>query len=669
MAKPSPKADILLVDDQSANLLALESVLDDLGQNLVQAHSGEEALRLLADHDFAVVLMDVRMPGLDGFETAKLVRSQERSRHTPIIFITAYDDDRFSVEQAYALGAVDFLTKPFLPAVLRTKVAVFVELFQKTEQVKHQAEELRHLERQEFQSKLAEEDARLRQAEERFRLFMENVKEYAVFMLDPEGRVVDWNLGAEHVLGYGDEVLGQPFATFFPPDDRQAGIPEHELRRAAETGRASDDRWHVRKDGTYFWATGTTTAMRDEQGTLKGFTKVLRDSTERKRFDEELQNRNEALQEADRRKDEFLAVLAHELRNPLAPIFNALSVLAQEGLPAEMQREAHLVMDRQVRQLTRLVDELLDVSRITRGKIQLKKQAVELQVIVENAVQTCRPLIDAHRHALTVSQPANPIWLDADPTRLEQVVVNLLNNAAKYSQDEGRITITTSQEGDEAVLRVQDAGIGIPPELLPDVFDLFRQADRSLDRSHGGLGVGLTLVRRLVELHDGVVEAQSEGIGQGSQFVVRLPVSAEAPQSTWADRTVQPPPASEHPLRLLVVDDNVDAAESLRMVLTMGGNQVATAHTGDTALQTAKEYRPDAILMDIGLPGLNGYQVAERLRETPDLKGVVLIAITGYGQEDDRQRSKQAGFDYHMVKPVDPQQLQQLLTMLSKKRR
>ncbi len=512
-----------------------------------------------------------------------------------------------------------------------------------------------------------ETEDQLRRVEERFRLFMENVKEYAVFMLDLEGRVVDWNLGAEHVLGYGDEILGMPFSVFFPPDDCAKGVPERELRVAADTGRASDDRWHVRKDGTYFWALGITTAMRDENGGLKGFTKVLRDSTERKCFEEELQKRNEALEEADRRKDEFLAVLAHELRNPLAPMFNALSILEQENLPAETARHTRLLIDRQVRQLTRLVDDLLDVCRITRGKIQLRKKPVELKAILDNAVQACRPLLTSHKHELTMSLPPEPIWLDADQTRMEQVVVNMLNNSAKYSQDGGRITIEAGREREEMVLRVRDTGMGIAPELLPHIFELFTQADRTLDRSQGGLGIGLTLVRKLVELHDGRVEAYSEGVGKGSEFVVRVPVLKELPRSAAPESTLQAPRPSENALRVLIVEDEADSAEALEMILTMMGHQVQTAHSGMAALQAAKDHRPDVILLDIGLPGLNGYQVAERLRETPDaMKHVVLVAMTGYGQPEDRQRAVRAGFDYHMVKPVDPQQLEQLLTQIAK---
>jgi PAS domain S-box-containing protein len=507
---------------------------------------------------------------------------------------------------------------------------------------------------------------RLRRAEERFRLFMENVKEYAVFMLDPEGRVVDWNLGAEHVLGYGEEIMGQPFAVFFPPEDTRAGIPEKELKTATETGQASDDRWHVRKDGTFFWAFGITTAMRDDDGTLKGFTKVLRDSTERKHFEEQLEQRNKALKEADRRKDEFLAMLAHELRNPLAPIFNALAIMEQENLPAGHHRQARQLIDRQARILARLIDDLLDVSRIASGKIQLRKASVELKVIVENAAKACRPIMVAQHHKLTVSLPAHPIWLDADQTRMEQVVVNLLNNAAKYSEEGGNISVTVAQEQDRAIVRVRDTGVGISPELLPVVFDLFTQGERSLSRSQGGLGIGLSLVKKLVELHGGKVEAHSEGSGKGSEFVLRLPVRNEISKSLPHNQTATAPKKAEKPLSVLIVDDSVDAAESLRMLLGMSGHQVEMAHDGKLGIKMADEKKPDVMIVDIGLPGLNGYQVAERVRETPHLKGVVLVAVTGYGQEEDRRRSADAGFDYHLVKPVDPQKMEQLLALIGK---
>jgi PAS domain S-box-containing protein len=524
------------------------------------------------------------------------------------------------------------------------------------------AEEGRQPGRESSRADLAQ---RLHEVEDRFRLFMENVREYAVFMLDPEGRVTDWNLGAEHVLGYGNEILGQPFGVFFPPDDVRNGVPERELRRAVETGQASDDRWHVRKDGTYFWALGITTAMRDPQGALKGFTKILRDSTERKRFEEQLDQRNQALQEADRRKDEFLAVLAHELRNPLAPIFNALSILEDERVPAEAQRNARRVIARQVRSLARLIDDLLDVSRITRNKIQLRKATVRLQTAVENAVQTCRPLAQPRNQQLEVSMPPEAVFVDGDQTRLEQVLVNLLGNAAKYRGDGSTVQVVLASGQGKAQIRVKDNGVGIAPDVLPRVFDLFTQADASLERSQGGLGVGLTLVKRLVELHDGAVEAHSAGLGQGAEFVVSLPLLPAQPASTPVEKQIEPPRESSTPLRILVVDDNIDAAHSLQLLLELSGHHVSTVHSGLETLEAARAYKPDVILLDIALPGLNGYQVAERLRATPDTQNVVLVATTGYGQDEDRARAAQSGFDHHLVKPIDPDVLAGLLTAIA----
>jgi len=502
---------------------------------------------------------------------------------------------------------------------------------------------------------------RLGEIEERFRLFMENVREYAIFMMDPEGRVVDWNEGAEHLLGYGPDIMGQSFSVFFPPDDIRGGIPECELRRAVETGQASDDRWHVRKDGTYFWALGITTAMRDERGTLRGFTKILRDSTERKRFEEQLAERNEALQEADRRKDEFLAVLAHELRNPLAPVLNALSVLEDDRLLADVQRNARLMIGRQVRSLVRLIDDLLDVSRISRGKIQLRKSTVNLQDVVHNAQQTALPLYEAKHQSLHVFPPSSAVLVDGDQARLEQIVINLLSNAAKYSDDGSTIELGIAVEHGKVAVRVKDSGVGISPELLPKIFDLFTQADATLERSQGGLGVGLALVKRLVELHGGSVEAVSEGLHKGSEFIVRLPAASKIAVSASLEKHIEAPRLSLAPLNILVVDDNTDAAQSLGLVLELSGHSVSIAHTGTEALDAVRTKEPDVILLDVGLPGLNGYQVAERLRTGPETNHIVLIATTGYGQDEDRQRATQAGFDHHLTKPIDPDLVAELL--------
>jgi PAS domain S-box-containing protein len=369
-----------------------------------------------------------------------------------------------------------------------------------------------------------------------------------------------------------------------------------------------------------------------------------------------------AVREADRRKDDFLAMLAHELRNPLAPIRNAVEVARLVGVADAKLQWAREVIDRQVTHLSRLVDDLLDVSRITRGKIQIQLQPVEVAAIVARAVETSRPLIEARRHELTVAVPPYPIEIEADLTRLAQIIANLLNNAAKYTDEGGRIWLTVERQGDEVLFRVRDTGIGIPADMLAKVFELFTQVDRSLDRSQGGLGIGLTLVRTLTEMHKGRVEAFSDGPGRGSEFVVRLPVLRCRPLPRPSrEKTIPGAVANAARRRILVVDDNVDAAESLALLLQIGGHEVRTAHDGPAVLDLAKAYLPEVIFLDIGLPGMDGYEIAKRLRQQGETAGALLVAVTGYGQEEDRRRSQEAGFDHHLTKPVNPQDLQSLL--------
>jgi PAS domain S-box-containing protein len=391
----------------------------------------------------------------------------------------------------------------------------------------------------------------------------------------------------------------------------------------------------------------------------------IRDISERSRLERELKDQREALADLHRRKDEFLAMLSHELRSPLAPISNAVHLLRLRKNEDSLQQQARTIIERQVTQLTRLVDDLMEVSRITTGRVHLRLDRVVMGGIVERAVETARPLMDQRTHEFTVSLPPQPIWLYADASRLEQVVVNLLTNAAKYTDEGGHIWLTVQEEGPDCVLRVRDTGVGIAPELLPRVFDLFTQAGRSLDRSQGGLGIGLALVQRLVEMHHGRVEAHSS-LGHGTEFVVRLPTDlAPALQlPSTPEATAEPTGPS---LRVLVVDDNVDTAGSLAMLLRESGHDVRTAHDGPNALEAALNYRPNVVLLDIGLPGLDGYEVAKRLRQQPVLQQVALVAMTGYGQESDRQRSQQAGFDHHLVKPVDFGKVEQILATISEK--
>jgi signal transduction histidine kinase len=377
----------------------------------------------------------------------------------------------------------------------------------------------------------------------------------------------------------------------------------------------------------------------------------------------ELSAANALLAETDRRKDEFLAMLAHELRNPLAPAAAAVEFMRQRGLGHPDLEAACAVVERQVQHLARLVDDLLDVARIMRGKIQLRPEPVKLSTVLARAIETSKPLVEARRHQLHVAVPLEPLDLEADPTRLSQVFGNLLNNAAKFTEEGGQVWLHAERldepgQPPAALVRVRDTGIGIAPEVVPRVFDLFAQADSSLDRSSGGLGIGLTLVRRLVELHGGSVTAASPGLGQGSEFIVRLPLARTRSRATHR----QTPGAAQLPRRrVLLVDDNVDTVEMLAQLLAMDGQDVRTAHDGASALAVAADFQPDVILMDIGLPGMNGYEVASRMRKQEALDKVLLVALTGYDQEEDHRRSKEAGFDFHLIKPVTLKVLQTLL--------
>jgi two-component system CheB/CheR fusion protein len=374
----------------------------------------------------------------------------------------------------------------------------------------------------------------------------------------------------------------------------------------------------------------------------------------------ERQRAEEALKDADRRKDEFLAMLAHELRNPLAPIRNGLHILRMPNATNAISDRVIQMMEQQVRNLTRLVDDLLDVSRITRGKIQLQQEVLDLAVVVNHAVETVRPLTEAQRHHLGVSLPSEPVLLRGDATRLEQVLCNLLTNAAKYTEPGGHIDLTVARDGTSIVLRVRDTGIGIAAELLPRIFDLFIQDDRSLARSQGGLGIGLTLVRKLVEMMGGTVTAQSAGCGKGSEFIVRLPCLPDPLVASAAEALTTMPP-SRRLLRVLIVEDRETLAETAALMLRLWGHDVRIAHDGPTALAAARTYRPDVILLDIGLPGMNGYDVARQLRAEAGRRRPLIAAVTGYGQDEDRRRSQEAGCDHHLVKPIDPPALHAFL--------
>src|SRR5262245_51134002 len=518
----------------------------------------------------------------------------------------------------------------------------------------------------------ARAEKELRESEERFRSYFELGLIGMAITSGTKG-MLEVNDEICKILGYErDELLKMTWAEMTHPDDLAADIANFERVMAGEIDGYKLDKRFIRKDGRIIDTTISVKALRAADGAVDHFIALLEDVTERKRAEEALRKsewltHEKAAELADlhRRKDEFLAMLSHELRNPLSPILNAAHILRLQKDENPLQQQARAVIERQVNQLSRLVNELLEVSRVITGTIRLRPERLDIRGVVEQAVESASRVIDQPGHQLFVSLPAEPVWLEGDAARLEQVVINLLNNAAKYTQEGGMIWVNLQPEGDVVTLRVRDTGVGIAPELLPRIFDLFTQADRSLDRSQGGLGIGLSLTQRLVELHHGEIEADSAGLGQGSEFMVRLPVLRTSEMETDMTSTGTTKQAAQG-WRILVVDDNVDAANMIAMMLQLYGHQAETVYSAKSALEMAVEYRPDFVVLDIGLPGMDGYEVARRLRQTPELRDTPLIAATGYGQDADRQRSEEAGFDYHLVKPIDPEKLQTVLELLGR---
>ncbi|HEX4337814.1 MAG TPA: response regulator [Polyangiaceae bacterium] len=547
-ASPSPDelpeveptaGDILVVDDNAANLVAIQAALGDFEGGVVRAQSGTEALGLLLERDFALILLDVKMPSMDGFETARMIRSRKRSRHTPIIFVTAHGRDDQDILAAYQLGAVDFMFKPLAAEVLRAKVSVFVELQRRSTEIALQADLLREAERR------------------------------------------------EHVRSLDEE------------------------RR----------RWEA----------------------------------------DSLRRQMEELESADRRKDEFLAFLGHELRNPLTPIVAGLELVRQK-LSMSPDADASLIantktMQRQARHLTRLVDDLLDISRINSGKIELRSALTTIQDVVEQAVTTSRPLIDERKHELVLEMPRDPLIVRGDGVRLIQAVANLLNNAARYTEPGGKIRVQALQQNGMAEIHVFDNGSGIAPEFLPRIFEMFVQ---ERDSTAGGLGLGLSLASRLIGMHGGTIGAFSEGPGHGSEFVVKVPLDETADASDVVVST-RPPPAMPRSLVIALVDDNPDVRDMMQQLLSLWGHQVQAADRGEAGIELILRLKPHVAFVDIGLPDLDGYTVARRVRKDAGDSPIRLIAMTGFGRDSDRRKAQQAGFDLHLPKPADIDALKKAL--------
>ncbi len=515
-------------------------------------------------------------------------------------------------------------------------------------------------------SKIARDVTQQRRAEADRQKFVTLVESSTDFigMCDLQGIPSFVNRAGLQMVGLDDleQARRVSLTDFFFPEDRD-WILRIFLPSVLERGHGEVEiRFRHFKTGEARWMTYKVLTLPGPDGRPSGFATVSQDVTERKRLADDLRAVAADLSEINRRQTEFLAMLAHELRNPLAPISNAVRALRMGRDDPKVARQVLGMLERQVKQLSRLVEDLLDLSRVTRGKIILRKQSVELQPIVEQAVEAARALYANMNHELTVTLPTGPVFLTADPARVAQVVGNLLNNACKFTDPGGHVSLTVTQEDAQAVIRVRDDGIGIAAEQLPHLFKMFVQADTSLDRTRDGLGIGLTLVRALVEMHGGTVHARSEGPGRGSEFEVRFPALAQADAAIEA--LAPPEPTTSVGRRVLIVDDNVDGAESLALLLAEVGHDTYQAHDGLAAIADAERLRPDAVLLDIGLPKLNGYEVCRRIRAQPWGKRLMMVALTGWGQDEDRQRSQEAGFDTHLVKPVDYEALMQLLAAL-----
>jgi signal transduction histidine kinase/DNA-binding response OmpR family regulator len=682
------RSNILIVDDRSDKRVVFRTILEELDQHIVTLSSGEEALRWLLDNDCAVILLDVNMPGMDGLETAELIRSRRKSAHTPIIFITAFADEMHTA-RGYSLGAVDYILSPVVPNVLRSKVKALVQLHRLNAELKRRADERVALVREQSARANAEESQRrasfLAEATQVMAssldvdtilkgatgLVVPFLADYSAITLTVDDGLVrarrsnsvrtweahlgTWRESFEALLDDSQELAT---AKSEPLSVERLVHSAHESAADAPLGEL-----HVYPLVTRGKARGTLVLAQGPSGRrLTTADLTLADSLAG-RAASALDNclLYEEIQNADRRKNEFLATLSHELRNPLAPMRAALHMLRAGSVEPDKQASLLESMDRQVAQMTRLVEDLLDVSRITRGAIDLRRETLDLGREVRNALDSCRGPLEAGKHKLVVRVPEEPLLVVADRVRLQQILENLILNAVKYTDAGGRIEVEAEAELGGAVIHVRDNGIGIAREKLPHVWDLFVQVDDSPERTRKGLGIGLALVKDLVKRHGGTVEADSEGLGKGSTFSIRMP------RAVRSDVTVASAPEPEAPAqetaakRVLIVDDNLDAAETLDMMLQLLGQETRQEHDGASALKAAAEYRPEVVFLDIGLPGLSGHEVASRIRRDLGMEDVYLIALSGYGTEEDRRKSFYAGFDSHLVKPLDPAALPGIL--------
>jgi signal transduction histidine kinase/DNA-binding response OmpR family regulator len=695
---PAERSNILIVDDRLDKRVVFRTILEELDQNIVTASSGEEALRWLLDNDCAVILLDVNMPGMDGLETAELIRSRRKSAHTPIIFITAFADEMHTA-RGYSLGAVDYILSPVVPNILRSKVNALVQLHRLNAELKKRSDERVALVKEQAARTMAEEQQRrasfLAEATQAMAssldidtilksassLLVPFIADFSAVALAGEDRTMRARHTAS-VAGW-EQYLGEHRASF------DAMLEQQQSRVMSRGLHCVSDRLAMPAD--------PDSAEEAPAGEIHAFPLIARGKVRgalllalgpsgRKLAGADLSLADslagraaasldncllyEEIQNADRRKNEFLATLSHELRNPLAPMRAALHMLrASESLEPPKAQALLDTMDRQVAQMSRLVEDLLDISRITRGVIELRREPVDVAAEIRNALESCAGPLEIGRHRVVLDLPKDPVKVVADPVRLQQILENLILNAVKYTETGGQIEVSAETEPADVVIRVRDNGIGIAPDKLTQVWDLFVQVDESPERTRKGLGIGLALVRDLVKRHGGTVEAASDGLGKGSTFSVRLPRTVRADAGLSEGDAPDEVEVPQQARRVLVVDDNLDAAETLAMMLEILGQKTSQAHDGNSALRVAAEFKPEVVFMDIGLPGLSGHEAAIRMRKDLGMTDVYIVALSGYGTEEDRRKSLHAGFDNHLVKPLDPSQLPKILACADRRAR
>jgi signal transduction histidine kinase len=624
---------ILLADDNADMRDYVRRLLEGDGYTVRAVANGNDALSIATEHLPDLVLTDVMMPGLDGFGLTAALREDPRTRHLPIVMLSARAGEDARADGMEG-GADDYLVKPFSAKELLARVALQIERAQRRREVERQRTMLRDL---------------FEQAPASFAL-----------LRGPE-HIIEMGNATYLALAGNRPIIGKPIREALPELEGQPffGLLD-QVRRTGEPYIGTEALAHLDRTNTGRLEDSIFNfvfqPVREEDGTIDSILVFSYEVTEQVLARRRIESLMTQLQSADRRKDEFLAMLAHELRNPLAPVRNAVALL-QAGAEHEDERTRYLldVLQRQTGNLGRLVNDLLDVSRITRGLIDIDRTRLDLRGVVDRALESVQAAMDEKQHDVTATMPGRPVMVSGDPVRLEQIFVNLFANAAKYTDPGGHVSVSMRMHGDIVELRVRDDGIGLEADTIEHVFDLFAQAQRGLDRSQGGLGIGLTVVRSLVELHGGSIMARSEGAGRGSEFIVTLPLAPAVPDERTPEAAPREPKLASR--RVLVVDDNIDAAQTLAHLLEAFGHTVRVAHDGDAALVLAQQSTPDVVLLDIGLPGMNGYDVVRRLRADPRTQAVTVIAVTGYGQEADRQRALEAGFDLHLVKPVAPEQL------------